>query len=278
MDAQKISHPRRFTFPSAFAAHWIGVSLALARHHPSAARTIIIPHTLALRDHTMSLQREIDSFGSVLLVDQDFKGELGATVWDAAIVLCKYFENIEDFPVGFFKNKKVIELGAGTGLVGLALSRLGSNVTLTDQKQMLPLLQHNAKLNNLDTKVNVEEFNWGEQPAQLTPPYDIVLLSDLIAGCYASSYQALVDALWWLTESGDTSITTSSLTPTSTPNFSSATSTSPIIIMSYEKRDKKELDFFSLLLERFSFTKVPNSKLDPLYQSEDIGIFIIKRK
>lgn len=31
----------------------------------------------------MSLRREIDSFGSVLLVDQEFDGELGATVWDA---------------------------------------------------------------------------------------------------------------------------------------------------------------------------------------------------
>jgi hypothetical protein len=102
---------------------------------------------------------------------------------------------------------------------------------------------------------------------------DIVLLSDLIAGCYSSSYQPLVDALWWLSGS------------------EGSTST---IIMAYEKRDKKELDFFRILLKQFSFRKVQfyvllifcllllfvqvdNSKLDPLYQSEDIGIFIIKR-
>lgn len=90
----------------------------------------------------MSLRREIDSFGTTLLVDQDFGGELGATVWDAvcypplssklssqsgkALVLCKYFENVEEFPIGFFANKKIIELGAGTGCVGLILSRLGT--------------------------------------------------------------------------------------------------------------------------------------------------------
>lgn len=35
----------------------------------------------------MSLRREIESFGSTLLIDQDFGGELGATVWDAVIIL-----------------------------------------------------------------------------------------------------------------------------------------------------------------------------------------------
>lgn len=42
-------------------------------------------------------------------------------------MLCKYFENVDEFPRGFFKNKKIIELGAGTGCVGLILSRLGIN-------------------------------------------------------------------------------------------------------------------------------------------------------
>ena len=42
-----------------------------------------------------------------------------------ALVLCKYLENVDEFPPGYFKNKKIIELGAGTGCVGLILSRLG---------------------------------------------------------------------------------------------------------------------------------------------------------
>jgi predicted RNA methylase len=38
----------------------------------------------------------------------------------------KYFENIDDFPRGFFKGKRVLELGAGTGVVGIALGLLGN--------------------------------------------------------------------------------------------------------------------------------------------------------
>lgn len=33
---------------------------------------------------------------------------------------------------------------------------------------------------------------------QLSPPFDIILLSDGIAGCYEESYKALVDTLWML--------------------------------------------------------------------------------
>jgi len=201
-------------------------------------------------------------------------------VWDAALVLCKYFENVEEFPIGYFTGKKIIELGAGTGCVGLVLSRLGGKVTLTDQKQMLPLLEHNTKLNNLEHKVQVVEFNWGEETPLLSPPYDIILLSDLIAGCYSSSYQALVDALWWLT--GPTTKPQNTQQPEITElsiTASTATSkTQPIIIMSYEKRSHKELEFFRTLSQQFTYKKVDNSKLDPLYQSDEIGIFIIKRK
>lgn len=55
--------------------------------------------------------------GKFLEISQSEIGDVGCVVWDAAMVLAAYLgtENIRKTLVG----KTVIELGAGTGLVGL---------------------------------------------------------------------------------------------------------------------------------------------------------------
>lgn len=67
--------------------------------------------------------------GSILRMYQCSKGDVGCVVWDAAIVLSKYLET-EQFcssqsGVSTWFSKSIIELGAGTGLVGLVASTLG---------------------------------------------------------------------------------------------------------------------------------------------------------
>ena len=65
------------------------------------------------------------SFGS-LQIYQSYIGDVGHVVWDAAIVLAKFIDT------GYFttefqlKNKNVLELGSGTGLVGLVAAIKGS--------------------------------------------------------------------------------------------------------------------------------------------------------
>uniref|UniRef100_A0AAY5EQT5 Valosin containing protein lysine (K) methyltransferase n=1 Tax=Electrophorus electricus TaxID=8005 RepID=A0AAY5EQT5_ELEEL len=66
---------------------------------------------------------------SVLKMYQCSKGDVGCVVWDAAIVLSKYLET-EQFinpqcGLSTWSCKNVIELGAGTGVVGLMAASLG---------------------------------------------------------------------------------------------------------------------------------------------------------
>lgn len=58
-------------------------------------------------------------------VVNDSRGS-GSMVWDGAIVLAKFLEKYERNNPGHFQNKFVLELGAGTGLVGLATWALGA--------------------------------------------------------------------------------------------------------------------------------------------------------
>ncbi len=59
-----------------------------------------------------------------------------------------------------------LELGAGGGLVGLAVAlacggREGrSRLLLTDQDEMLELMQHNIRLNEVDARASALVLNW----------------------------------------------------------------------------------------------------------------------
>ena len=61
----------------------------------------------------------------ILKLYQSEVGDVGCVVWDAALVLAKYLESA-DFELGAdLKSKIVIELGAGTGAVGLVAGSFG---------------------------------------------------------------------------------------------------------------------------------------------------------
>ncbi|GMF63814.1 unnamed protein product [Phytophthora fragariaefolia] len=69
------------------------------------------------------------------IVFQEKQGQQ-AKVWDCALVLSKFLANDTYFPHDFFANKRVIELGCGIGVPGLAAAALGAKeVVLTDMVQ-----------------------------------------------------------------------------------------------------------------------------------------------
>ena len=85
--------------------------------------------------------------------------ETGATVWDAGICLGEALMK-KQVRCG----ERVLEIGAGTGYVGLIAAALGASVTFTDQPQLLELLRKNVERNAL-AGAGVAELTWGDEAA-----------------------------------------------------------------------------------------------------------------
>jgi predicted nicotinamide N-methyase len=77
-----------------------------------------------------------------------------------------------------------VELGAGGGLVGLAVARgceVGMPIHITDQIPMFELMKDNIALNNLGSAVVASILDWGEPiPSHIPSKPDIILAADCV--------------------------------------------------------------------------------------------------
>ena len=102
-------------------------------------------------------------------------------VWRSSVVLSKFIAQHPTLVCG----KSVIELGAGTGLLGISCHKLGARIVSTDHEDFLTSLEQNFDLNHIDSKMYCKALNWGADiknflsDNDLTPP-DIVLGADII--------------------------------------------------------------------------------------------------
>eukprot|EP01103_Thecamoeba_quadrilineata_P015278 TRINITY_DN4774_c0_g1_i1.p1 TRINITY_DN4774_c0_g1~~TRINITY_DN4774_c0_g1_i1.p1 ORF type:complete len:203 (+),score=33.81 TRINITY_DN4774_c0_g1_i1:3-611(+) len=199
----------------------------------------------------MSCERHFEFFNNDIIIHQGDDGQEGGFVWDASLVLAKFFENVDEFPPTFFKNKRVLELGSGTGLIGIILALLGAEVIVTDLKPLLPLIEKNINANVSNSKIKVKELNWGEDVSEFEPPFDFIVGSDVVYR--EETFKLLIKT------------------------FSDLSNEETVIFLAHELRERKEIQFFDLLRKKFTLQKIPDSSLDETYRSEDIGIFRIKK-
>ena len=149
--------------------------------------------------HSLLIPRHFKAGASTELeILQDPSGSLGgghgATVWDSAIVLAGHLV-LAGQSGGQGKHtcrgKRVLELGAGCGLVGLAASTLSaSEVVLTDLPRELKLLRRNVEHNKLrkpgrECLVSVAELDWEDvcrcgDSADVKGTFDLILGADIM--------------------------------------------------------------------------------------------------
>lgn len=114
-------------------------------------------------------------------------GGTGLNVWDGAQLLLRYIEKVPNI----VKNKRVIELGSGCGIVGVAAAICGcKEVIMTDLAYALPLMRENVDINRVawkdtDVVVSCKECDWFQPPPvdELLGHYDSKADVLLVADC-----------------------------------------------------------------------------------------------
>merc|ERR1712232_217985 len=106
----------------------------------------------------------------------------GNIIWDSGLALSKFFAWREMQRKGWAHSTRVFELGAGTGIVGLTLGKMGATVTMTDNEpEVLELLRQNATANCV-TNAKVHELNWSDRQTFLKPsiPFNMIVAADVL--------------------------------------------------------------------------------------------------
>eukprot|EP00095_Tigriopus_kingsejongensis_P008412 maker-scaffold9_size846264-snap-gene-7.27 protein:Tk08412 transcript:maker-scaffold9_size846264-snap-gene-7.27-mRNA-1 annotation:"protein-lysine methyltransferase mettl21d-like" len=206
------------------------------------------------RDHSLE---EVE-----LHLSQEYTGSESAVVWDAALVLAYYLEHQQESLQ--LRGQAVVELGSGTGIVGLVAGALGARVVLSDLPEYIPLLEENIAKNraHLPNAVECRALTWGqssEDLSKLIPSgVDFVLVSDCIY--YEDAIQPLIATLSAL-----------------------CTSRRTRVLFAYEDRSSDEKQkvqkfFWKLASSIFEIASVPAGQCHPDYNSPDIKVAILVKK
>jgi len=177
-------------------------------------------------------------------------------IWKKALVLARYLEKNHRKIELLKPDQRVIELGAGCGLLGIALAMLGCEVTLTDMKEMLELLAVNVNGNTLEAqhRPRVAELDWTEEDlSRFKPPFEFIVGTDVVF--LESLVAPLIATLLALSDRR-----------------------SQIFICVEQRNESAHELFLEKAKEHFTVKKIPTSKLDPEFQSGFTILLSLKRK
>ncbi|KAG8218339.1 putative methyltransferase-domain-containing protein [Butyriboletus roseoflavus] len=172
----------------------------------------------------------------------------GGITWPAGEVLASYLAlRGEEYCTG----RTILELGSGTGLVGLVAGKLGGKVWITDRAPLVDIMQANVKLNQLQSSIIVSELDWAAAPPPEIPRPNLILAADCVY--FEPAFPLLVETL-------------SELATGANGNT---------ILLQEETKDKR---FFILLKKEFSWKEVEDDPSRERYGRESISLLMLHRK
>ncbi|XP_016335624.1 protein-lysine methyltransferase METTL21B-like isoform X3 [Sinocyclocheilus anshuiensis] len=147
----------------------------------------IFPAEDGLFEETFSTDNTYRVHGLNITIHQDYSASLGvaASVWDSALHLCQFFEN-ESLDLS---GTRIIELGGGTGLVGIVAARLERNIAVNTPLSGWP-----------SDGPAVSALAWGLDHSRFSSSWDFVLGADIVY--LPETFPLLLDTLVHLCRDG----------------------------------------------------------------------------
>ena len=191
-----------------------------------------------------------------LILHEDLKESCGGQAWPAGILLGRFLLSRRHE----LRGKRVIELGAGGGLVGLALAlgllqqgaKIDSSqppILITDLPILIPLQRKNIALNSLPaSSVISEPLPWGSSiPNNIPPEYrqpDVILAADCVY--FEPAFPLLLETLRSLMGVGR--------------GPDSRLDPGPVCWFCMKKRRKADMRFIKSLKKTFAVTEVDSER------------------
>ncbi|XP_065858539.1 uncharacterized protein [Euphorbia lathyris] len=227
----------------------------------------MLPHATPNQNHY------IPSIHSTILIRQLPSQGLSFQLWPAAITLVtlldRHHSNPSSSPLSPLINASsstaplnVLELGSGTGLVGLAAAMtLGANVTVTDLPHVIPNLQFNVDANAEAVvvgggNVDVAALRWGKEGDGdveiLGKEFDLILASDVVY--HDHLYEPLLYTLRLVMDQGEEK-------------------KKKVFVMAHLRRWKKESSFFKKAKKLFDVEVI---HVDVPSEGSRIGVVVYR--
>ncbi|KIK65598.1 hypothetical protein GYMLUDRAFT_978907 [Collybiopsis luxurians FD-317 M1] len=211
--------------------------------------SVLPGQSYSINDKTLRLDFESQHQGTVSITLQvDASPGCGGVVWPAGQILSSYLIRRGS---EFLQGRRVVELGSGTGLVGLIAASLGaSKVWITDQVPLLDIMRQNLAMNSLQN-CTVAELDWGSSIPTAIPQPDIILAADCVY--FEPSFPLLVQTLDALSTQETT------------------------ILFCYKKRRKADKRFFGMLKKKFTWQEVVDDPNRIIYGRESITLIRLSK-
>lgn len=227
----------------------------------------------------------IEFGGTTIAIEQEFTdAEEGSVLWDASRSLLAHVTYLReqagdaDVSEEAIAGKRILEIGSGTGAVGLALARLGAkSVVMTDKASQLPLMRRNLEHNQPDCCAD-----------------RCVLCNDIVAPvscaelCWSPSWQAECDPSLAAADAFDTIICADCVYPDRPSGLATvlldllALNPHASLLLAFEQRPPPAgapagtdhtRDFFAEMRAGCEVERVPDRQLDPRWVCDEISLW-----